>query len=420
VDVLAAVSPVEGGGRNYDFLSGTSMSSPHMAGLAALIKQAHPNWTPMMIKSAFMTTAAQTRNNGTPIAGNSFGYGAGEVVPNSAVDPGLVYNSGFNDWRNFLKGQGLCNFCFGTAPATAVDASNLNLASIAIGDVVGTQTVTRTVTNVGKKAETYTAAVSLTGFNTVVTPASFTINPGASQTYTVQFTTTSAALNSYTFGSLTWNGNQGHVVKSQIALRPVAMSAPAQVSGSYNIAFGYTGAFSASARGLVPADVTAGTVQDDPGNSFTPGGPGTVAVSVTIPVGTTYARFELFDADVLAGSDIDLYVYNGSTQVGSSGGGTAAEQVNLLNPAAGTYTVYVHGWQTTGGAPSPFKLHTWVLGSTATGNMTVAAPASAVTGTTGAVTLAFSGLTPGVKYLGSVAYSGLAGLPNPTIVRVNP
>jgi hypothetical protein len=52
--------------------------------------------------------------------------------------------------------------------------------------------------------------------------------------------------------------------------------------------------------------------------------------------------------------------------------------------------------------------------------MTVTAPASAVTGQTGAINLGFSGLTAGTKYLGSVAYSGVAGLPNPTIVRVDP
>jgi hypothetical protein len=240
----------------------------------------------------------------------------------------------------------------------------------------------------------------------------------------VQFTRNTAELNTYAFGALTWTGDNGHSVRSNIALRPVALGAPAEIKGtggaqSFNLQFGYTGAFAAEARGLVLAVVTPGTVTDDPGNSFVPDGPGTVAIPVTIAAGTTYARFELFDADVLAGSDIDLYVYQGATLVGSSGGGTAAEQVNLLNPAAGDYIVYVHGWQTTAGAPSPFKLHTWLLGSTSAGNMTVSAPASATTGVTGAINLTFSGLASATKYLGSVAYSGIAGLPNPTIVRID-
>jgi hypothetical protein len=52
--------------------------------------------------------------------------------------------------------------------------------------------------------------------------------------------------------------------------------------------------------------------------------------------------------------------------------------------------------------------------------MTVSAPTTAVLGTTGAIDLSFSGLTAGTKYLGSVAYGGIAGLPDPTIVRVDP
>ena len=55
-DILAAVAPPGNAGRDFNLYSGTSMSSPHVAGLAALLKDLHPDWTPMMIKSALMTT----------------------------------------------------------------------------------------------------------------------------------------------------------------------------------------------------------------------------------------------------------------------------------------------------------------------------------------------------------------------------
>ena len=196
-------------------------------------------------------------------------------------------------------------------------------------------------------------------------------------------------------------------------------AAPAQVSGSYNVKFGYTGTFTATARGLVPAAITSGTVADDPTDgACILTSPNAQLISVAVPAGTTYARFSLFDADVNPGSDIDLCVFNSaSALVGSSGSGTSAEEVNLLAPAVGNYTVVVQGWGVVGS--SPFKLHTWLLGGTAAGNMAVTAPASATIGSTGAINLTFSGLTAGTKYLGSVAYSGVAGLPNPTIVRVN-
>jgi len=184
------------------------------------------------------------------------------------------------------------------------------------------------------------------------------------------------------------------------------------------VTFGYNGPFAAAARGLVQAAVTDGTVADDPTDgSCSLSSPNAVLVPVTIAAGTTYARFSTFDADVNPGTDLDMCVFRGTTLVGSSGSGTSAEEVNLLNPTAADYTVVVQGWGVDG--TSPFKLHTWLLGSTDAGNMTVSAPGSAVIGATGAINLTFSGLAPATKYLGSVAYSGVAGLPNPTIVRVD-
>jgi hypothetical protein len=421
VDILAAVSPVEAG-RNFDFLSGTSMSSPHMAGLAALMKQLYPGWSPAAIKSAFMTSSTLARNNGSPIAGGPFDYGAGHVVPNSAMDPGLVYDSGWTDWLGFLCGTGQLQASY--CPQIRIDPSDLNYPSIAIGDLAGTQTVKRTVTNVSGKKLTVSASVSgLAGVNAVVTPASLTLNPGEAKSFTVQFTTAGAALNAYTTGQLTWAGGV-YTVRSPLVVRPVALAAPASINGtggpiSYGVTFGYAGSFSATPRGLVPAAITAGTVNQDPDQTFEPADPtGTVAVQVNVPAGTTYARFELFDADVAPGSDMDLYVYLGGNRVGASAGGTSAEQVNLANPAAGTYTVYVHGWGLPSGS-SPFKLHTWLLGSASAGNMAVSAPASATLGAPGTINLTFSGLAPATKYLGSVAYSGATGMPSPTIVRVD-
>jgi hypothetical protein len=416
VDILAAMSPVQSGGPLFDFLSGTSMSSPHIAGIAALFKQKYPNWSPAAIKSALMTTASQTRNNNTAIPGGAFDYGAGQVVPNLAANPGLVFDANFNDWLAFLCGSGqiAASYC----ASIAIDPSDLNYPSIAIGALAGTQTVKRTVTNVGGSTETYSfSTTGLTGI-TVTLPGPFTIAKGATKTFSITFTTNSAALNTYAQGAIVLTGSNGHVVRSPVVVRPVALSAPAQVSGSYNVTFGYTGAFSATARGLVPAMVTAGTVADDPSNgacSLT--APNAQKIQVVVPAGTTYARFSLFDADVNPGSDLDMCVFNGSTQVGSSGTGTSNEEVNLLNPAAATYTVVVQGWGVVGS--TPFKLYSWVLGSAAAGNMTVSAPAAANLGSSGAINLSFSGLAAGTKYLGSVAYAGIASLPNPTIVRVD-
>lgn len=407
VDILAAMSPVEGG-ENFGFLSGTSMSSPHLAGIGALYKQKYPSWSPAAIKSALMTTASQTRTDNSPIAGGAFAYGAGQVVPNSAVNPGLVYDAGYNDWVAFLCGSGQIGNSF--CSSIAINPSNLNYPSIAIGALAGVQTVTRTVTNVGSQPATYTASVEGLAGITVTLPPTFSINPGASKTYSVTFTSAGAAIGSWAQGAIVLKSNLGHVVRSPAVVRPVAMAAPVQVSGSYSVTFGYSGPFSATPRGLVPANVQSGAVATG----------GQVDFTVNVPAGTTYARFSLFDSNVSQPSDLDLEVYNsGGALVGSSGSGTSNEEVNLNNPAAGAYTVRVLGYAVPNGA-ADFKLFSWALGSTAAGNMSVTAPASAAVGQVGNIVITTNGLTAGSKYLGSVVYGGIpGGLPASTTVRID-
>lgn len=430
-DIVAAVAPPGNAGLSFNVYSGTSMSAPHVAGLAALLKNLHEDWTPMMIKSALMTTASDVLDGGTPAPNTNpvliFRQGAGHVTPNSAAHPGLVYDSDVNDWLAFLCGatNGVSpSTCTGLADAGySLDPSDLNLASISIGDLPGAQTVRRTVTNAGWGASTYTASFTgMAGFTVDIQPPTLHLRHGQSKSFSITFTRTSAALNAYTGGQLTWSDGT-HAVRSPLVVRPVALAAPAQVTGNggpitYPVTFGYSGAFSATPRGLIPAVTTAGTVADDPADSFSPSGQGVVPIAVTIPAGLTYARFSLFDANVSPASDIDLYVFRGTTLVGASGSGTSNEEVNLLNPVAGNYTVYVHGFAVPGTAS--FTLFSWLLDSSSAGNMSVTAPATATTGGTGSVGLTFSGLAPGTKYLGSVLYAGSTGLPNPTIVRVDP
>jgi subtilisin family serine protease len=415
-DILAAVAPPGNHGLDFNLYSGTSMSSPHVAGLAALLKNLHPDWSPMMIKSALMTTGYDVLDGPNTNALVIFRQGAGHVKPNSAADPGLVFDSNVNDWIGFLCGTQLPTyFCTDLYHVPVIAPSDFNGASIAISALPGSKTVTRTVTNVGARS-TYSFSFSGAGISANVSPASFTLNPGQKQTLQITISNSGAALNAYTGGQLTWTDGT-HIVRIPVVAKPVALAAPTQVSGSYGVTFGYDGSFAATARGLVPATTFV--------DSISTGGSGYYVV--TVPAGSTYARFSLFDANVSPASDLDLVVYRcgdpscatGSV-VGSSGSGTSAEEVSLLNPTAATYLVEVDGYATPNNQPAAFTLFTWVLGSTAAGNMTVSAPASATLGTTGTINLSFSGLTAGTKYLGSVAYSGASGMPNPTIVRVDP
>jgi subtilisin family serine protease len=429
VDILASVAPPGNAGKDFDIYSGTSMSSPHVAGAAALLTQAHPDWSPAAMRSAMATTADTTSRSGLTAP---FNVGSGHVRPNLMVDPGLVYEAGFADYLAFLKGQGLC--CASSASIPALDASDLNQPSLAVGDLAGVQTLTRRVTNVGGAAASYTATVAApAGFTVNVNPATLAIAAGETKTFTVTITRTDGPLNTYRFGSLTWSDG-AHSVRSPIVVRPVAIAAPAELtlsgtSGatSYGIKTGYVGTLAYAKRGVIPSQVFSGTVPDDPTSNFNTGNPaGNQGISthdIVVPAGTSLLRVSMFDAETDGDDDIDLYLYRVNadttlTLVGTSGGGTSAEQIQLANPTAATYRLFVHGWETDGPDAS-YSLHSWALGTADAGNLTVTGPATATIGGTGTVNLSWSGLDAGKRYLGAVLYQEGATTHGTTIVRVD-
>ncbi|NHA00934.1 S8 family serine peptidase [Nocardioides sp. W3-2-3] len=130
VSVLAAVAPPSNHGRDYDLYSGTSMSAPHIAGLAALVQGVHPGWTPMRIKSAMMTTATDLKTSDGGRSTDLFAQGAGHVDPRAFLDPGLFVLSDGEQWNGYLTGRGLDT----GVPALAPNA--VNVPSLAAGRVM--------------------------------------------------------------------------------------------------------------------------------------------------------------------------------------------------------------------------------------------------------------------------------------------
>jgi fibronectin type III domain protein/subtilase family protein len=444
VDVLAAVAPTNHGGKLWDLESGTSMSSPHIAGLSLLIKQAHPDWTPDMIKSAMMTTAYDLKD---PVV-DPFAQGAGHVDPTKFLDPGLVYQSGgFPAYLAFIcatMGNSVSSAC----PTVPVRPNELNLPSLAIGALAGTDTLHRTVTSVGSTSETYTASVQgLTGVSVAVSPSTFTIAPGAAQQYTVDFAEVNAPFAQYAKGSITLTGDKGHVVRVPVVVQPVKLAAPTQVDGAgaaasaaYNVKSGFAGTLTTAAIGLQAADKRDDTVNGDPSCGFDTANPdaavanGTATVDdFTTPANTGYARFQTFQADVSSTvHDLDMFVYRADPMTGkfallaSSGGPDANEFVgstsSLLTASGTKLKVYILGCGVDGNGS--FPLYAWFVPKTSPSNAFTATPAAtqAVTvGQTIPLTFSWSGLAAGNRYLGRVTYSdgSPAGIPGTTLIQVS-
>lgn len=445
VDVLAAYSPDAGGnGRNWDFLSGTSMSSPHIAGLAALVIQQNPRWTPMMVKSALMTTASTVDNTGAPIstdsgsAANPFNYGAGHVVPPRMLNPGVVYNSNTLDWQRFLCGVGQFDPDGVECEATgSIDPSDLNVPSISIGSLAGSQTVTRRITNVNSKTTTYAASGQAPpGTRVSVSPNTVTLKTGQSRKISITITRTTAEFDAYTFGSLTWRASGAgapNAARIPIAVRPVELSAPAEIeatgtSGSAEIELtpGYSGQLTASPVGLKPARVGEATLTNPDASSFPIDDPQVndhvARFVVPVPRGTTLARFELFDEDYAPGTDLDLFVYRGNELVGLSAAGGSDELVELVDPQAGPYVVYVDLFALAEGETSVgAEQYSWTLGSASAGNLTVDPASQPVTiGRPVTVTATWSGLTADNRWLGRIDYGNGAETIGSTVLLIDP
>ncbi|USX21633.1 S8 family serine peptidase [Oxalobacteraceae bacterium OTU3REALA1] len=427
-DAIAAGSPSPV--SDWAFYSGTSMASPHVVGVAALLKQLHPTWTPSAIKSALMTSATDTFSDGltSKVAWDSsatnagtlpWGQGAGHIAPNSAADPGLVYDIAPNDYARFLCGQGLI---YTTAQCTTlggpIAAYNLNLASLTASNVLGTLSMTRTVTNVGNTTATYNATASLPGFTVSVQPSTLVLAAGAKASFTVKLTRTSAPLDTWAYGALTWKDGT-HVVRSPLTARGTGLSAPASVyseaaTGSkvVTVGTGFAGAMSA-VKGLQPATretrsiATANTNMSNAALCQAGAATGVNLHPVTIPAGTLLARFSLFDSDttgaVPGDSDLDLIVMRGNTPILSSGGDTANESIQMVAPAAGDYNVCVIGYRPNGGQAT-YALSSWVVQPSTGGNFKVVLPSSATVGGTASVGMSWSGLAPGVRHVGVVNY----------------
>ena len=344
VGVLTAVASAggaEAAGRGYGLSSGTSVSAAYVAGLAARLQQAHPDWSPMAVKSALMTTASDLTDTDDP-----FDQGAGFVRPQQALDPGLVVDSGISDWSSYLAGQGYGEW-FGADP---VRAANVNVPSVVISDLAGRQVVQRTVTNVGRRTATYSvSAHGIEGISVTAVPSVFSLAPGERQRLRLRFVRDNADLGTYQTGVVRLNdGPGGHLVRLPLALRPVGVQAPERVrldsnGRSFSTRSGITGTLVARVRGLVAGVDTAADGSDTQGADFEPGMRGLWSQTVDVAGPGVWLRVQALAED--HADDLDLFLLDDQGRVVDSATTAAAtETLTAHGLDAGTYTIDVQPW----------------------------------------------------------------------------
>jgi subtilisin family serine protease len=199
---------------DFNYLSGTSMSSPHIAGSAALVKAAQPSWTPDNIRSALAMTASRTakKEDGVTPA-DWFDSGSGRVQVDKAVAAGLIMDETV---ANYVSAN----------PDVGGDPRELNLPSITDNICANTCTWDREFT--ASKSGTWNIDVEniSTGIQITTSPDSFSLNAGETQVITTNIDVTNANSSTWLFGALLIKANNQPNLHLPVSVFPSAGTIP--------------------------------------------------------------------------------------------------------------------------------------------------------------------------------------------------
>ena len=188
VDIVSAAS---GSGDGVAWFSGTSMATPVVAGVAALVKQANPKWTPALIKSALINTAKSVGNN---VLLRS--VGAGRVNALNAVKAKVTIDAGPNATMSF-------GMVYGDAAATLTKSQTFIVKNN------GTTTASYKFAAAAAAGFTIPSGVTVKIYNgsaLVKSTTAISLGAGKSKTLTVKLAATVAAQRNFSaFGESSLN-----------------------------------------------------------------------------------------------------------------------------------------------------------------------------------------------------------------------
>jgi uncharacterized repeat protein (TIGR01451 family) len=383
VDVLAAVGANSYTTDIHGYISGTSMSSPHVAGAGALLSQARPHWTPAQMQSALMTTARPTVLNHDGEPATPYAQGSGHVDVGAAARAGLLFDETFADYLAANPDQG-------------GDPKTINLPSFANSQCLPTCSWTRTATvpvnpdGPVPSGVTWTATANTDdGLTLDVDLSDSTLSPGDSTTIDVSADVAGARTGETLFGRITLTPDNPAVpaVTMPVAVAPSAGVLPGAVdvttrrnAGSHPV----TGIesiavtdFTATVSGMVEATLNAGSLARDPTRSNPYNDLDEVDVyRVDVPAGSSRLVAETIEAEM---PDMDLFVGIGdtpspATEVCRSAATGSAGLCDIPDPEPGTWWVLIQNWRGTTDQPDDYVVATAVVPIADLGNAGVAGP----------------------------------------------
>ena len=378
VDIMAAYGTY--GAVTYGVIGGTSMSSPHAAGAAALLKALHPTWSPAGIQSALMSTSVTSvfKEDGATSA-DPFDMGAGRIDVSTSAQAGFVLDETYG---NFVAAN----------PEAGGDPAELNLASLGNAKCIFSDSWTRVLKSTMNTNIQWTASViNPPDVTLTVVPTVFTLQAGGTRKITISANVSQAPFDEWRFGQVCFIPNNGDVAVAHfpVAIKSRASNLPdlvvvkeANTAGVRTLedvkAIEITD-LDVTLYGLGPADVLEDILYQDTT-------PDNYSDDITPEEGVFRERRYVYSgkkrlvAEIVESTspDLDLYVWYYDTSwhlMCASNSFSAFEYCSIDDPGQGWYDIYVQNWAASdpsGSIPDTFKLAVAEVPGEDSGNMTVA------------------------------------------------
>lgn len=405
-------------GEEFLVLTGTSMSSPHIAGAAGLLRALHPTWSVAQIASSIETTATAvlaTDQGGAPA--NPHVRGAGRPRLGEAADAGLYLNVTGTDFNN-------------ANPAIGGNPKNLNLFGLVDSACRGACSFTRTVTDQVGGGSWQAAAVGFpAGVGVTIQPGQFNLGNGTSRSLNIGIDMQGSGLvGQWVYGDIRLTASGRPEQRLTVAVYYDGGSLPSEWVVNSNLNGGWTERSltglapmpdaTFTSGGLVRPRVTTETLIQDP-TAVNPepenedpfdGGPGTFTVWHNVPPGALWLHSETLES---TSNDLDLFVGRDDNQNGiteesevlcQSTSPIDLELCDLFTPAPGAYWIIVQNWDTDNQQGDEATLVSAVIDGADSSDLVVSGPGIVAGGAQFDLRLSWSnaGAKPGEQWLGAV------------------